>query len=89
MRKRTLLGVETALVTTLGVLLPVAAAFALVLGVSRRWPWHWVAARPRGNGGGDGGGGEAEDGTGVREPRNPLPSSSGAAAYAEPDERAA
>jgi hypothetical protein len=83
--------VETLLVTTLGVLLPVCAALTAVLGVGRRWPWQWLWM-PLHHPAAPGSANEDEDDDGppgVREPRRPLPSSSGAAAYAEPDERAA
>jgi hypothetical protein len=86
--------VDAVLVTTAGVLLPVAAAWAMALAVRRRWPAGWLTEplehhpreRPAPTPEDDG---EDEGDSGVREPRRPLPSTGGAAAHAEPDERAA
>jgi hypothetical protein len=82
--------VDAVLVTT-AILLLLAAAWATLLGVRRRWPAGWLSDplehhaslapdEPEEDG---------EGGAGVREPRRPLPSTGGAAARAEPDERAA
>ena len=81
--------------TTASVLL-LLAAWALLLGVRRRWPAGSLS-RPLkhgtqtcyGSSGGFEDDADDEGGGGVREPRRPLPSSGGAAAYVDPDERAA
>ena len=82
--------------TTASLLLLIGAAWSMLLGVRRRWPAGWLSeplehhARDRPDAEGeDDTDGEDEGGVGVREPRAPLPSTGGAAAHAEPDERAA
>jgi hypothetical protein len=87
--------VDAVLVTTASLLL-LAAAWSMLLAVRRRWPAGWLSdPLPRtqtcfaSNETEDDDYGEGEGGAGVREPRRPLPSSGGAAAYVDPDERVA
>jgi hypothetical protein len=88
--------VDAVLVTT-AVLLLLAAAWSMLLAVRRRWPAGWLSGPLEhgtqscyaSNEGQDDDYGRGEGGAGVREPRRPLPSSGGAAAYVDPDERAA
>ena len=68
-------------------LLLMAAAWPMLRLIGRRWPLAWVVERDEGEFWP--GEGEGEGDSGVREPRRPRPSAGGAAAYAEPDERAA
>jgi hypothetical protein len=85
--------VDAVLVTTASLLL-VAAAWSMLRLIGRRWPLAWVAGPDEGAHWTDDDEGahwtdDGEGDSGVREPRRPRPSTGGAAAYAEPDERAA